>query len=152
MTKNALILCCDSAFFALAKGTVLSLRDHDFSAYHLDICFIDIGLEEHERQWLRDRNVIIKPYDDIRVFESLPPYFKNYNKSQVIRPFLPKIFPGYDVYMWSDTDIWFQKAEGVTRFLDFARDYAPKIAIVPTVDTSYQQLNYAHFRDENYGR
>ncbi len=47
MNKNAICLCCDAAFFALAKGTVLSLQEL-FPAN--DVCSIfvslDIGLED----------------------------------------------------------------------------------------------------------
>lgn len=151
MTDNALILCADSAFFPLARGTVLSLRRLFPSDAPFDLCFLDIGLEDAQRAWLTAQGVIVKSFDDVKIFNKLPPAFKNYNKSQVIRPFLPRIFAGYAIYMWADTDIWFQTPEAVTDFFDYARDHAPKIAIVPTIDTSYQ-FNYAHYRDENYGR
>ena len=149
--KNAICLCCDAAFFALAKGTVLSLQDL-FPANDLfDICFLDIGLTDAQHDWLLARNVLVKKFDDLKIFDSLPDYFKNYQKSLVVRPFLRRIFPGYNVYMMSDTDIWFQTADCVKTFIAYAADYAPKIVIVPTVDTSYR-FNYSDYSQENYGR
>ena len=151
MNKNAICLCCDAAFFALAKGTVLSLQELFPANDVFDICFLDIGLEDQQRDWLIAHNVTVKRFDELKLFDSLPDYFQNYHKSLVVRPFLRKIFPGYDVYMMSDTDIWFQSAECVRTFIDYATEYAPKIVIVPTVDTSYR-FNYSHYSQENYAR
>jgi hypothetical protein len=151
MTKNAVFLCCDSGYFALARGTVLSLNelypDRDLFA----ICFLDIGLEDSQRQWMIEQGAIVKNFDDLKIFASLPVHFKNYHKSLVVRPFLPRIFPGYDVYTMVDTDIWFQNRDAIATFFDYAARYAPKIVIVPTVDYTYDRLNYMSYAEENNG-
>ena len=151
MNKNVVCLCCDANFFALAKGTVLSLLDLFPQRDLFDIAFLDIGLEPEQLSWLQERDIIIRHFDDTNIFTSLPDYFQNYHKSLVARPFLPKIFPGYDVYVQCDTDIWIQNAECIETFINYARDYAPKVAIVPTVDLSYT-FNYGHYTEGNYGR
>lgn len=151
MNKNVVCLCCDANFFNLAKGTILSMLELYPQRDLFDITFTDIGLTDEQRNWLTERDIIVRHFDDTGIFTSLPDYFQNYHKSLVIRPFLPKIYPGYDVYIQCDTDIWLQNAECLKTYIDYATRYAPNIAIVPTVDLSYT-FNYSHYSQDNYGR
>jgi lipopolysaccharide biosynthesis glycosyltransferase len=60
------------------------------------------------------------------------------------RPFLPKYFPGYDVYLWLDADSWVQERYAVDWFLKVAGLGA--LGIVPSQDRSYiynqSQINW----------
>jgi hypothetical protein len=53
------------------------------------------------------------------------------------RPFLPRYFPGYDVYFWIDADAWVQERYAIDWYLAAARDGA--MAAVPHVDRAYRQ-------------
>jgi hypothetical protein len=41
--------------------------------------------------------------------------------SFLARPFLREYFPGYDVYVWVDSDLWFQRPEVLNDYIDGAR-------------------------------
>jgi hypothetical protein len=51
------------------------------------------------------------------------------------RPFLPKYFPGYDIYLWLDADTWVQEKYAVKWFFQAAKH--GRLGIVPQVDRSY---------------
>ncbi|MBA4208758.1 MAG: hypothetical protein C0454_04430 [Parvibaculum sp.] len=49
---------------------------------------------------------------------------------------LPEQFPGYDVYIWSDADIWFQESDGLAWLSEAASTGA--MAVVPELDRCYR--------------
>jgi hypothetical protein len=147
-TKNIIILSCDAAFFPLAQGTILSLQQQGYPNAQTSLAFLDIGLTPEQNAWCQAQGCWVKTFAEAGVASLLPQNIKNYNKAQNCRPLLPKIFPGADVYMWVDTDIWFQTPQGVQRFLDDAAKYNPAIIIVPTVDMNYG-MNYGPLEETN---
>jgi lipopolysaccharide biosynthesis glycosyltransferase len=74
------------------------------------------------------------------------------------RPFLRRYFPGYDVYIWLDADVWVQTPEAIETMIACAGK-SPAIHIACEFDRSYktffQQAGIWHiFRDwykTNYG-
>ena len=54
------------------------------------------------------------------------------------RPFLPRHFPGYAVYLWLDADTWIQEWSAVELLIEAATKYG--FAIVPEIDRSYGTL------------
>lgn len=53
----------------------------------------------------------------------------------VSRPFIPKLFPGYDAYIWLDADTWVQSPEALDMLV--AGALRQGLAIVPQVDRAY---------------
>lgn len=146
--KNIIVLSCDAAFFPLAQGTILSLQKQGYPNAQTGVAFFDIGLTAEQHAWCKAQNLWVKTFEEAGIEHLLPQNVKNYNKAQNCRPFLPQIFEGADVYMWVDTDIWFQTPQGVQQFLDYAEKYNPAIVIVPTVDMNYG-MNYEPLEETN---
>lgn len=55
-----------------------------------------------------------------------------------VKPSLPRLFPGYDIYVWMDADTWVQNAAGLDAYLHCAR--LADIAAAPESDRSYFQV------------
>lgn len=53
----------------------------------------------------------------------------------VARPFLPDYFPGYDCYLWIDSDAWLQDGAALKELINGARHHG--CAAVPEIDRSY---------------
>jgi hypothetical protein len=56
--------------------------------------------------------------------------------SFLARPFLREYFPGYDVYVWVDSDLWFQRPEVLNAYVDGA--YAQGFAITHESERAYR--------------
>ena len=52
-----------------------------------------------------------------------------------MRPFLPSHFPGYDIYLWIDADVWLQDWRGVELYRRGAE--SRNITVTPHSDRSY---------------
>jgi len=106
-----IISAADSGFFTLLQGLVGSLQhfaDQGQSLPQLGI--FDLGLTPEERRWLEQhRATIVEPEWD---FEFADRATRNQTfKAQTARPFLPRYFPGFDLYIWMDADLWLQEYE-----------------------------------------
>ncbi len=53
------------------------------------------------------------------------------------RPFLPALFPDYELYLWCDSDMWIQRAESLEIYLEIAAEKGDKIPLSPLIDSSY---------------
>jgi hypothetical protein len=123
----------DSVYFPLLQDAVLSVR-----ALRPDVAIgvFDLGLDADERGWLEGRvSHVVRPQWDFdfpgraRAPEAL--------KAELARPFLPKYFPGYRMYLWLDADAWVQDWRIVELYCDAAgRD---KLAITPEIDRAYKR-------------
>jgi hypothetical protein len=58
-------------------------------------------------------------------------------KAQVARPFLPRHFPGYEMYLWIDADAWLQDRRAVELYCTAAGH--DRIAITPEIDRAYKR-------------
>src|SRR4051812_23474482 len=97
----------DEAYFPLAKGLVLSLENQGLERSGIGLGFVDIGCAADSLNWLRDRGVrIVSPAED--ALDGLGQSVKGYHVSQICRPFLPKLFPDADCFVWLDSDVWVQ--------------------------------------------
>lgn len=146
----AVCFASDEAFFCFTKGLVLSLREK-LTPEHV-LCFIDIGVSAASLKWLSDHNVKIFSFDPVSVI----PAFKSlghpsYVASMICRPLLPRIIPGFGVYVWLDCDTWVQEAQSIASFVAAARTPRRQIAISSTdawaygfsekVKSQFQQYN-----------
>jgi hypothetical protein len=59
-----------------------------------------------------------------------------------VKPRLPELFPGYDVYVWMDGDTWIQNAAGLSQILHAAN--LADIAMHPELDPNYYAARYPH--------
>lgn len=128
---------CDEAFFGFAKGLVLSL------AGKLDaesaLCFIDAGISASSRKWLEDRNVRITDFDPAQFNPAFRLHLaSSYVNAQICRPYLPLLLPGYDVYVWLDSDTWVQNPASIRSFVASSSAHPGKIAISSTDPWAYE--------------
>ncbi|HVH82031.1 MAG TPA: hypothetical protein VM782_21715 [Stellaceae bacterium] len=123
----------DSGYFPLLRDTVLSVRALD-SAVAIGV--LDLGLQPREREWLEVAQVsIVRPGWDVE--------FPNRNrmpdayKAQVARPFLPRHFPGYEMYLWIDADAWLQDWRAIELYCAAAGP--DRLAINIEIDRAYKR-------------
>jgi hypothetical protein len=123
----------DSGYFPLLQDAVRSVR-----ALRPEVALgvFDLGLKPDELDWLQGHaTYVVRPDWDFdfpgraRAPEQL--------KAELARPFLPKYFPGYRMYLWLDADAWLQDWDIVELYCAAAgRD---KLAITPEIDRAYKR-------------
>lgn len=123
----------DTGYFPLLQDLVLSVRAHRAS---VPIGVLDLGLAPEQRAWLAERvEHVVHPDWDLEFpgRERAPESFK----AQVARPFLPRHFPDYEMYLWIDADAWLQDWRAVELYLVAAG--RSQLAIVPEIDRAYKR-------------
>lgn len=123
----------DRNYFPLLRDTVLSVLAHRRDQA---IGILDFGLDEEHREWLSPRvHHIVRPDWDLDFprREQVPEIFK----AQVARPFLPRHFPGYEMYLWIDADAWLQDGRAIDLYVNAAG--TDKLAITPEIDRAYKR-------------
>lgn len=128
-----IVSAADSGYFPLLRDMVLSVRA---LCAEVAIGVLDLGLLPDERAWLASQRVqIVRPDWDVAFpgRERMPETFK----AQVARPFLPKYFPSYDMYLWMDADAWLQDWRAVELYLGAAGRH--RIAIALEIDRAYKR-------------
>lgn len=110
-----------------------SLGTHPESRlWHIGV--INVGLEAGQAEWLEDRFVrLVEGQWDIP-FAGCQ-HAPRYKQAFTVTPFLPEYFPGYDVYLWIDSDVWVQDWSAIEMYVRGAlRD---GMAAVPEIDRNY---------------
>lgn len=102
-----IVTASNSQFIGLLRGLLKSLGSV-FEDGRADLACFDIGLEPADRIWLcQQRAILRKPGVHFGVAEEdHSPALRSF----LARPFLREYFPGYDVYIWIDSDVWLQDA------------------------------------------
>lgn len=134
MTKIALISGCDANYYSLLREWIASVRRFPQSAA-MDICILDAGLTEQQRAELKPLVKTIMNPDWPCPLPASKINGREFLKACVCRPFLPQIFPGYDVYFWMDADTWIQSWNAIELFLIGAA--RKKITLTAQVDRAY---------------
>jgi hypothetical protein len=132
-----IVSAADAGYFDLLQGLVSSVRDKP-EGRNFAVSILDVGLEETQRQQLADQGcTVVQPGWDFDVPRSMnaPPHFR----SLLARPFLPKYFPGHEIYLHIDSDAWVQNWAAVEWYLNAAK--SNQLAITPQIDRSYN-TNY----------
>jgi len=131
------VLICTAAngsYFPLLQGLVRSLGDGPLTKT-LPLGVLDLGgMTEDQLTFLKERGAtVVQPgWDcDFPGRAQAPPHYK----AMTARPHLPKHFPGYDIYLWIDSDAWVQDDSCLIPFLRGAAK--GKLAIVPELDRGY---------------
>jgi len=129
-----IVSAADTGYFPLLQDAVASVRALN---REVAIGVLDLGLAEGERAWLAEHaaQVVSPSWDvDFPGQDRTPPTLK----AQVARPFLPRHFPGYEMYFWLDADAWLQEWRTVELYCAAAgRD---NLAIVPEIENSDRDL------------
>jgi hypothetical protein len=101
MTPRVLVVtAADEAYFSLLDGLLRSLEGCAFRI----ACF-DVGLHPASRATIARRAQMANPVWDFPVNENAnSPALR----ASTARPFLPRYFPGFDIYLWIDADAWVQ--------------------------------------------
>jgi hypothetical protein len=123
----------DSGYFPLLRDAVLSVRAQ---SPDVAIGVFDLGLAADQRAWLADRVThLVQPGWDVDFpgRERTPTTFQ----AQVARPFLPRHFPGYEMYLWLDADAWLQDWRIVELYCAAAGH--DRLAIAPEIDRAYKR-------------
>lgn len=134
--RSVVVTAADSGYFDLLRGLVLSLRAFPALA-GLPVAVLDAGLDDTQRAWLDEAGASLHPVD----LEPLPPRddgVRVISPSQLLRPHLPDVVPGYDVYIYMDADIWVQTADALTSYRRVAA--AGSMVIVPEVHTAFPSM------------
>lgn len=98
----------DEAYFPLLRDLVQSLQQWEASPF-TDLACFDVGLAPESRAWLaRHVSQIVEPNWDLPVHPELRAA-RPADRARTARPFLPRYFPGYDIYVWIDADAWVQE-------------------------------------------
>lgn len=104
-----IVTASDSRFMPFLRGMLASIAGPLARPDTALACF-DIGLAPQDRAWLEARGALLAaPHAHLGVQPAgLPASLLSF----LARPFLPAYFPGFDVYVWIDSDVWLQD-EGV---------------------------------------
>lgn len=112
MPSTIIVTAADARFFHLLAGLLRSIESQRGTSDIVIGCF-DLGLTAGQRAWVETKvNHRIVPGWDLKV----PGTWRVGNphwRALTVRPFLPRHFPGYDTYIWIDSDIWLQDWKGI---------------------------------------
>ncbi len=132
-SNRIIVSAADSVYFPLLQDAVSSVGALRPEAA---IGILDLGLLPEQREWLGSRvTQLVEPGWDVDFpgRERAPRTFQ----AQVARPFLPRHFPGYEMYFWLDADAWVQDWAVVELYCAAAgRD---RLAITPEIDRAYKR-------------
>ena len=101
-----IVSASDAVYFDLLKGLVLSIREKPDGA-DIALSILDVGLDSAQSAWLAGQGATIVVPDwhfNVPAAMNAPSHFR----ALLARPFLPRYFPGHDVYLQIDSDAWVQ--------------------------------------------
>jgi len=128
-----IVSAADSGYFPLLRDCVLSVR-----AQRGDVAIgvLDLGLAPDQRDWLGEQvaHLVIPGWDVAFPGQDRAP---ETFKAQVARPFLPRHFPGYAMYLWLDADAWLQDWRAVEMYCVAAGE--DRLAIALELDRAYKR-------------
>lgn len=132
----------DAGYFDLMRDCIGSLRAVP-EGRALALGVLDCGLTEEQRNWCKRQGaLLVEPGWDFD-FPGRAKLKEGY-KALTARPFLPRYFPGHDLYLWIDGDCWVQQGDALELFLAAARTGA--LAVAPEIHRSMR--HYKHAWDE----
>lgn len=136
--RIALISGADSNYYPLLREWLASVKRFPQSA-SMDICIIDGGLSDQQVAELKPlvAHIVNPEWPSVEIAGKAAG--KNYLKSCICRPFIPEIFPGYDIYMWMDSDTWVQDWPTMMLFIEGAKEKPNSIMITNGADRAYKK-------------
>lgn len=135
-SRTLVVTAASESFMPLLRGLVGSLNESTHPSW-TDIACFDLGLESESVAWVgKHVRYISRPGWDLPVDSALR-LEQPHLRALTVRPFLPRYFPGYDIYLWIDTDAWVQQLQAIDWFIEAAQEGA--MAVVPQVHPAYRQ-------------
>jgi len=133
--KNLIVSASDEKYSHLLIELYLSLKP---SLNNYDFAIFDCGLEEEYIEYFRKNNIqISKPEWEFKI-NFLRSRGRNQLKNIFSRLYMDKYFPGYENYIWIDSDTWINCPETFNYYLEGAQKTG--FAITPQVDRAYKKL------------
>ena len=137
MKKNLIVTSSDEKYFYLLRELINSIITKDINNIY-DIAVLDTGLSNENLEELKNNdNIQIKN----AIWNIEVPKYKilgrDHLKTQVARFFLDDYFPGYENYIWMDSDIWVNSLEEFQLYLNGSENFG--FAITPQVDRAYHK-------------
>jgi len=133
MSRVAIISSADATYFPLLVEWIANIQSLP-NTKGMDICVLDVGMTPEQRTAVEKRvTTVIEPDWPVK-----PPRFRKYKpfmRACVCRPFLPDLFPGYDLYFWMDADTWVQNPVAIDWFIKGAE--SGKMALTNQADRAY---------------
>jgi len=134
----AIVFSCDTNYFPLAKGLVLSLAEFGIPNSDYSLYIADVGCGENDKAWLTEHGVKITPFNALDHYKfNRPDRIKRHYGSLLCRPLIPQLFPGHDIYLHIDADMWVQNIRSLHDYVDTCRRMSENVVITPCVDVSY---------------
>jgi hypothetical protein len=137
--KTIAITGGDANYFDLLRDCVGSLRATD-EGRAMTLGILDCGLTPGQRDWFAAQGAIFVTPDWDFDFPARATLRDGY-KALTARPFLPRYFPGFDLYFWIDADCWVQQGDAIALFLRAARTGA--LAVAPEIHRSMRHYRHA---------
>ena len=133
--KNLIVSAADDKYSYLLIELHSSLKE---KVHNCDFAVFDCGLSQDTLAYLRDFKIqIVNPQWEFKV-----PNYKirgrDHLKIQFSRFFLDKYFPGYENYIWMDSDTWVNCPETFQYYIQGATQSG--FSICPQVDRSSPKL------------
>ena len=115
-----IVSACNARFMPFLRGmfdSIATVLEQD----EVTLGCFDIGLGEADRVWLRQRGAqVVTPGTHLGVDAAAhEPALRSF----LARPFLREYFPGHDVYLWIDSDVWLQDPQVIGRYVRGALDH-----------------------------
>lgn len=135
--STAVVFSFDEGFAPLGKGLVHSILEQAMPG-EFALKLVDIGCSPETVTWMKERGVDVKRFNRSDYYPRRLKGLKSYQDAELCRPFVPEMFPGYEIYVWCDADTWIQNIASLRLYRDAVRSNPSHIAISPLLDTAYQ--------------
>lgn len=132
--KIAIVTGGNDTYFPLIQELIHSIRRFPQSK-DIDICVMNTGMTDAQHITLKQDGITVTAPDWPVPIAPNKIKGKDYLKSCICRPFIPKIFPGYDLYIWLDGDTWVQDWSAIELLIQGAQKSG--LAICPQTDRAY---------------
>jgi len=129
----------DAAYFDLMRDCIGSLRATK-EGRTLALGVLDCGLTTEQRDWCEAQGATLAAPGWDFDFPGRARLKDGY-KALTARPFLPRYFPGHDIYLWIDGDCWVQQGDALELFVKAARSGA--LAVAPEIHRSMRHYKHA---------
>lgn len=134
MTGWIIVTLADAGYASLADGMIASVRSHP-EGRDVAIGLLDGGLDPEQRRRYLDSGILVHEPDWSFAINDHREPPKRFMKALTALPFLPRYFPGYEIYLYIDSDAWVQDWAVVELYRCSAHDIG--FAITPELDRSY---------------
>jgi hypothetical protein len=131
--KTAIVFSCDENYIALAKGLVLSLRALGYPRQGFDLVLIDIGCSQKSLDWMEANEVVLISLKTDLIPKTILSVIEPYQRALVMRPWLPEILAGYDLYIWFDADTWLQSDDVIKVICGSQKIIPERLFIAPGI-------------------